>query len=137
MELLLHASKYVFINELSIYRTFVGKVLRPETEDDYKMRGLYASITDKKAGKLRDMITDNITQWGTLHTQAATETIDEQQSKIEYLAKLIVETTPGKMAEVTALLDNSSEDTTESDAIITEIMKGVKEESDQPSVVRL
>lgn len=140
MDLLLYVSKYVFINELSIYRTFINRLLYPETEEDYKNKGLYASITDKKVGKIREMINDHIGQWGTLHTQAVSETINEQTQKIESLAKMVVETSPDKMVEVMELLDGK-EETEDADSIIADIMKDIPAEpkgpDDRPSVVRL
>lgn len=118
MEILLYVSKYLFVNELTTYRTMQNRLLKAINPRDLK---LYADITDKKAGKIRDMISDYIGQWGTLHSRAVTETLSEQGQKINRLAGIVAEAAPEKMLQIVEILDGELP-TSESDAILAEIM---------------
>ena len=121
MQIMLYVSKYLFINEFSTYRKFQNKVLAifRGHEDDKKLMQ-YVSIADRKAHRIRELIHDHIDQWGTLHTQAVTETFDEQEEKIVYLVKKLLSVAPDLLPEVIDKLD--MQENTEASDIMADIM---------------
>ncbi|MEE9446264.1 MAG: hypothetical protein V3V19_11435 [Cocleimonas sp.] len=102
-EVLLYAGKFLFISELSAYRKFIGQVNLGLPPGELK---IYATISDKKAKIIRELINDFIGEWGTLHQGTAAESITMQQKQVDKLSELLLEVSPERLADIVDAIED-------------------------------